>query len=303
MIRRVAFPFLTLPDAAVGFRGWFIGDPDQPLLPAKDTLDDWDYERDLEVNAGFGFDFDSIAEALDIPKDEVRLAVVLKGGTGAGTMPRRVDRLTVVEVSPDEPDISVSAPIASWRLSGRLRLEVGVLLHRATASAGPLSPSRVGARLWSAHKDILIEDGGDARFPIEVAGFSEVFRDPSLAMAPWFVHWRAGNLDGDFGGSVRVYVNSDYPVTAERFVNGDPATLQAILGDVMSQLISAVVQMDDAEESLADCSEGSVGEQVRKWMEIAFPGISPSSIRSMLDTTPGRFHSAVLAAARVGGDE
>ncbi|GKY87416.1 hypothetical protein [Sinisalibacter aestuarii] len=303
MKRRIAFPFLTLPDEVVGFCGWMIGDPGQPLLKAEDCLEGWDYERDIEVNARLKPDFEAIAEALDLNKEDVALTVVLKGGTGAGTMPRRVERLAGASLTEEQPEVDLGAVIGSERLSGRLRLEVSILLEKAPVAPGPLSPMLVGARLWTDRKDILLEDGGDARFPIEVISFAEAFRDPGISFAPWFIHWRVGALDGDFGGSVRVYVNSDDLVTSERFVNGDPATLQAILGDVMSQLISAVVRMDDADDHLAECSEGSVGEQVRRWMDMAFPGRSARSILSVLEATPGRFHSAILAAARVGGEE
>lgn len=303
MNRRVAFPFLTLPNEAVGFRGWMIGDPGEPLVKAGDVLEGWDYERDLEINARFKPDIDAIAEALDFKTEDFALTVVLKAGTGAGTMPRRVERLAVASLSKDQSELDLCALIGSERLSGRLRVEVSILLESAPPAPGPLSPSHVGARLWSDRKDILLEDGGDSRFPIEVVSFDEVFPDPAIAAAPWFTHWRVGNLDGDFGGSVRVYVNADEAVISERFINGDPATLQAILADVMSQLIAAVVRMDDADELLSDNYEGSVGEQVRRWMDMAFPGRSARSILSVLDTTPGRFYSAILAAARVGGEE
>ncbi len=301
MNKRIAFPFLTLEDSAVGFRGWMIGDPGQPLKKASDILEGWDYERDLEVNTGFRFDFGKVAQALDIPETEIVLSVILKSGTGSGSMPKRVDRLAVVYATVDKPNPEVSAIISSWKLSGRLRLELVVLVARKPRNGGVLSPTQVGAKLWADSLDILLEDGGDSRFPIEVISFKQVFQNKDHESAPWYVYWQAGNLDGDFGGAVRVYVNSDDKVLSERFVNGDTSTLQAILGDVMIQMISSVILMDNCEEALSHCQEGSVGQQVDRWIDIAFPNSAFSSIRASLEATPGRFHATVLAAARFGG--
>ena len=40
-------------------------------------------------------------------------------------------------------------------------------LDAEPASPGVLSPAMAGARLWTDRKDILLEDGGAARFPLE----------------------------------------------------------------------------------------------------------------------------------------
>lgn len=79
MNRRIAFPFNRLSDDTVGFKGWFIGDPGEPLLPAHDTLGGWDYERDLEVRTGFELDFRRVPEILGCPTGDLKLTAVLKG--------------------------------------------------------------------------------------------------------------------------------------------------------------------------------------------------------------------------------
>jgi hypothetical protein len=95
-------------------------------------------------------------------------------------------------------------------------------------------------------------------------------------------------------------VNSEYVTLAERLVAGDPLTLQAILGDVMSQMITSLLAMEDYEVLLAHCEEGSIGAQARSWLEVVFPGQGSAAIRSMRNTAPGRFEAAILSAARVG---
>ena len=171
MNRRAAYPFFTLPDHAVGFEGWLIGDPDQPLHSAADVLMEWDYERDLEVSARFSFDLDEVSSALGMAIEDVSLSVQLKAGTGVGNLPRRVERLAVANLDTRSPRIALSALVPSHRLSGRLRFEALIVLDRAPGQRHALSPILPGSRLWSHRKEVLLEDGGDARFPIELISF------------------------------------------------------------------------------------------------------------------------------------
>lgn len=300
MKRRTAFPFLTLPDGTVSFTGWMLGDPGYPLQPAGDILEGWDYERDLEVSAGLKVDFRLAAEALGVSADDLRLGVVLRTGTGAGTLPRRFDMLATGRLSSGEPETILSGVLNSSKLSGRLRLDLGIVLQSASVRQNILSPAAAGARLWSRYTDVLLEDGGDSRFPIELVSFGECFRGMPHVHAPWYVDWKPGQVHADFGGSVRLYVNSDIPEIADRFVSGDPLTLQAMLSDVMSQMVESTIALEDAEDLMNDCAEGSVGHQVRGWLDLAFPGQSILNIRSISEHTPGRFRAALLSASDLG---
>lgn len=299
--KRVAYPFNTLTDVAVGFGGWMIGDVGQPLAPATGILDDWDYDRDLEVAVKFEFDFAEVSRCLGAREDDVFLAVTLKAGTGTGSLPRRVDRLDSSRVSCAHPFVTLTAKISAPRLSGRLRLEATVVLEQTSKDAGALSPTVIGSRLWSDRVDVLLEGGGSARFPVELVNFAEVFRGQEHQSAPWYLHWRVGNLYGDFAGSVRLYVNADIEELKDRFVEGDPLTLQAIMGDVMTQMVSTVVCLDDCDDALEECEVGSIGRQVRNWMDMAFPDQRAPTIRGTMEHTPGVFRAALLAAARIGG--
>jgi hypothetical protein len=303
MNQRIAFPFNRLNAEAVGFTGWWIGDPGQPLVPATDIFEDWDYERDLEVSVSFEMDYPAICAQLDIPSDALSICLVLKVGTGAGKMPRRMDRIRVERLDPSVPAVELRAVLPAARFSGRILLETSIVLESTPEAHGALSPVMPGSRLWSASKDILLEDGGSARFPLETVSFSSAFSGQPHASAPWYVHWRTGFLEADFGGAVRVYVNSDIADVCERFVAGDPATVQAVLGDVMSQMIEHVVAMPDCEEALENCFEGSLGEQIGTWLDMAFPGQSLNKVRAEMLGAPGRFRAAIMAAAQVGGLE
>jgi hypothetical protein len=130
--------------------------------------------------------------------------------------------------------------------------------------------------------------------------FSRYFKGQPQEAAPWYLHWQPNSLQTDFSGSVRLFVNSDREEVASRIVEGDGPTLQAVLGDVMSQMAASVLDKHDYADLLAECEEGSVGRQIQNWLDIAFPGQEVSSIRAMRDRFPGRFHATLLAAADMG---
>ncbi|MBV4522636.1 hypothetical protein KVG88_21470 [Pseudomonas sp. SWRI74] len=299
---RIALPFLTLPNELVDFSGWMIGPPGEPLFPASDILENWDYEQDVQVNIHVHIDFTEAADRLGIDAADLKLAVVLVAGTGSGSLPRRVDRLKTAVIDIDEPAVTLEATIPGRTLSGQLQLSLRIVLAAPVDSGSLLSPKQQGARLWQHHKNILIEDGGDSRFPIELASFSESFKARPEQYAPWLVDWNPTALDADFSGNVRLYVNSDIERICSRFVEGDALTLQAMVADVMTQIIEAAIDVEDAAE-LYRYEEGSIGYQARAWMEMSFPGQSMENIRQLRSYAPGKFKALILATADFGDNK
>jgi hypothetical protein len=295
MNRRAAFPFSVIPDDAIYFAGWIIGDPGQPLVEATDILDRWDYARDLQVLTTVDIDWVAVARTLNLAIDDLRLNISLIVGTGSGRLPRNQERLFRKVIQSGTGPFEVSSIISGSRLSGRLRLHLQVTLEAPLNSGSALSPKARGARLWEDIHDILIEDGGDSRFPIETVSFSDVFNGKPQRYSPWYLHWRPGALRSDFSGTVRLYVNTDFPEIAERFVRGDISTLQAIMGDVISQMMEFVLNNQDTDE-LTDCDVGSVGSQIRKWLDLAFPGKELNAIKALRTVSPGEYRAAILAS-------
>src|SRR5690606_8695704 len=162
-----------------------------------------------------------------------------------------------------------------------------------------LSPRKPGSRLWQCHHDILIENGSDARFPVDMVSFSKTFSGKPYATAPWYLDWRPGALDADFGGSVRSYLHSDIDSFRQRFIEGDPAMRQAILADVMIQIVGVTLRQDDCDNLLDTYGDGSVGQQVSHWLGLAFRGLPIPSIARMMAERPSEFHASILATAAV----
>ncbi|MAR72973.1 hypothetical protein [Halomonas sp.] len=298
MSRRIAFPFLTLPDQVVKMGEWMIGDIGEPLYPCNTILDFWDYDRDLEVALELSVDLPAASEALDLGSDDLELVALLKVGTGRGTTPRTILHSISVPVDEAEGGATLTAKLDGFRLSSRLWFETSLILAAEPGSPGRLSPRQPGARLWSSSLNVLLEDGGDSRLPMEAVSFSQIFRNRRHEDAFWYLDWRPSAWDSDLAGNVRLYLNKDREAFLQKVRAGDPFHLHMIMADVMLQLVSAYIS-SEVSDSPHDHGEGSLARQSHDWLALAFPGLSAHAARTLLHDKPGEFHAAIHAAAEV----
>lgn len=298
---RIAYPFLRIPDEAIQFGGWFIGDPLSPLLPAPEVLPDWDYARDLAVRASIQIDWDAASRSLQFPDGYWLASAQLLVGTGQGQLPRQVRYAQTAPLSRDSPAATVEFSIPGKSLSSQLALRLIVALSTPSPAATPLSPVLKGARLWEDSIDVLIEDGGSSRFPVSAISFRTAFAGKPHEHAPWYVEWRPEDLSGDFSSKVVLYVNSDDGQFLERFLQGERATIQAVLGGIASHMCSVTLlsRVEGLDFDLFE--EGSVGAVIHHWLRQAFPNEgSHAGIARLLDRDPGAFNAALVASADVG---
>lgn len=298
MNQRVAFPFLTLPDRVVHSGEWLIGDVGKPLFPCGSILEFWDYDRDLEVKFELSVDLEGAAKALGLAIDDMKMTALLKVGTGRGTTPRSILHCVTVPVDL-EGQANLRTEMDSSKLSSRLWLEASLVLGAAPSAPSPLSPRQPGSRLWSTSLDILLEDGGDSRLPMETLAFSQVFSGKRHEDALWFVDWRPYAWEADFAGNVRLYLNKDREHFLQSVLAGDPFYLQMIMSDLMTQIVSAYV-LAEISDSPTEHDEVSIARQAHEWMSLAFPGHSVHAVRTLLQDKPGEFNAAIHAAAEVG---
>ncbi len=163
---------------------------------------------------------------------------------------------------------------------------------------GALSPRRRGSRLWIDAKRIRLE-GEEPRFPIEVVSFAAAFRVTAISTALWHLDWRPGDWTREFEGVVRLLVNADRPDFVDRVVAGDPATVQAMIGDVMSHVVERALADEDCVEAIASHEEETLGGQVAAWLRPAWPGQGAAQVRGMFQTHPARVRAALQGVALV----
>lgn len=303
-MKHVAFPFLTLGESEVNASPWKLVDQNDGPMELGDHVPGWDYARNLQLNREIALVKGKIGTALGLPDDDVALELIVRLGTGPGSMPRRRRLLTRTAIRPGQ-SIVLEHVAVGHELSQRLWLETSILLAGPVRQPTRFAPRRPGSILWRDEHDVRLE-GSSPRFPMEVVSFHERFPGKSESGALWYLHWQPGHLHRDFGGSVRLFLNDDRKDFIERFVGSDPQTLQCVLGDVVSQIMGHALRADDLEDILADCEPTSVAGHVATWLELAFPGQDLASVRKLLTNSPGSFHATIHAMANlqvVGGAE
>lgn len=294
---RIAFPFLTLDHTAISPEPWVLLEDGVETPIADAWLPDWDAARDLRLRRIVTADLARAAELLSMSIDDGTLELVVRIGTGIGNMPRRIIATSNLPLKRMEPTVVVDVLVSGRSLSQRLLVDTLVLL-RQPHDGSPLSPDRAGSKLWSDQLDLRLE-GEEPRFPMEAVSFLERFPGRPEAYAPWLLHWTPGNLHRDFGGSVRLYLNSDRADVTGRLLAGDRATTQVVLADVMTQIISASLRQSDFERLAADSDPCSIAGRAAHWIDLAFPGQDVAAVRSMIDLRPSTFHAGILAIADI----
>lgn len=297
-MKHVAFPFLTLDDAMVQVSAWGLVDPDGNVGALGEYLPGWDYARDLRLTRTIGLAAAFRSENLGFSTGDIALRAVVRIGTGPGSIPRRSWPLSSSLLRPGST-VLIDETVTGALLSQRVRLETTIILVRTGEANSRFAPRLPGSILWRDSTDVRLE-GESPRFPMEIVSFRERFAGRAESNALWHLHWRPGELHRDFGGSVRLFLNHDREEFVERFVAADPLTLQCTLSDVITQVLEHALRDEDLEEILEDCEPTSVAGHVSTWLELAFPGQDVPAVRNLLRSSPGHFHSAILAMADPG---
>ena len=299
MNRRIAFPFLTLSDAAVAADPWRLSLDGGSWQAAGDFIQDWDYASEIRIRRTLTIDPRIAADDLGVSVGSLRLAIGVRAGTGPGRLPRLILSRECRGLGPDRWQEEFDIRVPGDRLSLVLDVQTHIVLANPPNDFGPLSPRRVKCRLWSDTLRVLIE-GEEPRFPMEVADFRLLLGDVPAAAAPWFLHWSPGDWSRDFHGAARLYLNRDRPDFIERVEEQDGPTLQVLLAEVIGQVCERLVSDQDADEIMSESEPESLGGQATAWLRRIWPGKDAAFIRSVLEQQPGRFRAAVLEMAELG---
>lgn len=298
MNRRIAFPFLTLSDAAVDVAPWRLSLNGGDWSEAGQYLADWDAASLIRLRRTVKLDPGVAADDLGLAPEELRLSLGVRIGTGAGRLPRLILKRDCRQLAADMPQGEFDIEVAGDRLSLVLDLQTQVVLASRPKHHEPLSPHRVADRVWSDEHRIRIE-GEEPRFPIEVVDMRTLFGNTFQDSTPWYLEWSPRDWDRDFHGAARLYLNKDHTDLVVRIEQNDGPTLQVLLADVMSQICERLLNDPEAEEIMAEPEPQSLGAQATGWLHKVWPGKNAAFIRSFLESHPGRFRAALLSLAEL----
>lgn len=300
MRRRVAYPFLTLSETAIEAPPWRISLNGGDFAVIGDYLPDWDMASTIRIQREMRIEERVAADDLRLDPEEICFAVGVRLGTGSGRLPRYIVQAEQQKLDSGRSSAVFDIELEGNQLSSVLDIFTEVTLASVPRERSPLSPSRVGDRLWDDRCRVRLE-GEEARFPIEVADFSSpVLLGGSLAStAPWYLYWSPLDWSRDFYGAIRLYLNSNHGDFVKNVEDEDNITLQAIMADVMGQVCERLLLDENAEEIISDAEPGSLGAQASTWLQHAWPGSDYKIIRTILENRPGKFRAAFLALAEL----
>ena len=296
MSRRIAYPFLTLSDDALQAGPWELSLDGVNWETAGDYLPRWDAAATVRCRREFNVVPDAAASELALPPDQLALALTGRVGTGPGAFPRRVIFRERQLIDTSAPRQHIEFCVPGTELSEQLELRTDVTLALATTGGSSLSPRVAGSRLWSDIQRVRIE-GDEPRFPIEAVDLKELLGGRLAANAPWYLHWSPDHWERDFHGAVRLYLNRGAQGIHDRLIEEDSATLQVLLGEVISQVCERYVLAHDSDYRPV---QGSLGAQAETWLNRAFPDQRIVHVKSLLETQPGVFRASLMALARLG---
>jgi hypothetical protein len=293
---RVAFPFLTLADSAVEMSVWKVSLDGIEWSDAGEFLPHWDSASNIRVRRTIRLHPEVAASDLGIPVDHLALAASVRIGSGQGRLPRLIIFRVRQELRADNPSWDFEQRIEGHSLSMLLDLQTEILLVKAPGVFSQLAPLHPADRLWSDNIRIRLE-GEEPRFPIETVDLAQMLGGGISGAAPWHLHWSPRDWGRDFHGAVRLYLNEKASDILERIESEDPATIQFLLGDVMSQICERFLADPEADTLMEAAEPGSLGAQAASWLRKAWPGKDASFIKSVLESRPGEFRSTIFALA------
>ena len=296
---KIAYPFFTLGTDAVEATVWEFIEPDGTRVPLQKYLEDWDYLKDLRVQRTIRLNRDIASIQLGIKKSELDLRVIVRIGTGPGNLPRAWIKSFEAQPNGADAEYAIDEVIPGNSVSNRVRLETSIVSAAAPEHADELAPQLEAAKVWGHEIDVLLE-GTEPRFPMEAISFQKMFPGRPHASALWYLHWSPGAVHRDFGGAVRLYLNTDRQDFIERVIEGDPMLLQPMMAGVIVQITSSTLLLSDVEQLLEQSEDGSIGGYVKRWLALAFPDESVPSLQSKMKFRPGDFNAGILSAAEMG---
>ena len=298
MNRRVAFPFLTLSDAAIEAEPWSFSLNSDGWQPLDEFLPDWDSASKLRIRRAVRVAPEIAADDLGITTESLDLSLGVRIGTGQGRLPRLILHRECQELAGSAWQAEFEIELPSAQLSLILDVQTQITITAPPEKHGLLSPRQAASRLWSDTLRVQLE-GVDPRFPMETARIRELLGEAVAADAPWYLDWSPDAWHHDFHGATRLYINAERSDFIGRIEEQDAPTLQVLLADVMGQICERLISDPEADEIMVGAESGSLGAHATAWLHAIWPGRDAASIRSVLEQRPGRFRAAFLELAEV----
>ena len=281
------YSYLRINPARVLATGWAdIGDGVERELPVQ--FETWEHSVDLHLIRRFRVDMVGVAADLALDPETLVLELVVNVGFGGPRGDRRREVWWRRAISQTDCEASPEFILKGGELSEAISLRTALLLRAPVEAGSDLSPKLFGQRLWEDWRLSILEPVGP-RFRIDPVSFKAEFPDTPTVL--WRLDWSPEDPGRDFGGSVRLLINSDNSAFIQAFSGNDDLVTRLVMTDVISQVTRGIL----ANSAFASGTDQptSVGAAVSGWLDRAFPGQSVATVQEMMSRDPARFEAAL----------
>lgn len=206
-----------------------------------------------------------------------------------------------VSLDPGTREVGLELAVVGSDLAGRLLIRTQIILDARTAAGDGLAPQIPGSILWSDEVSVpLGPEGG--MFPMEWLDFGASGWLP--AEAGWYLDWVPDDTESSALGGIRLYLNAGHETIREAVSTSAPYPSQArireaIAFDVARTLIFGALSNPNVADGDEPAQPGSVGDVVRRLIEVTFPVEAIDGLRNRSVTHRGRLEAQLQAAMRL----
>ncbi len=295
----MAYPYLR-PDASrVDASPWEYTEG-AVLLELPAALPRWDYATAIVMRRRVVVDVAGTLADCQLHSSARLAATAVWRSTSTGL--RGASELRPLNL--DERTVELALDIDGSVLGGVLVVRTHVVLADPGRRAGPLTPTREGAILWSDEASVLLE-GEAARFPVALVDFE---RFPlATPGAAWYLDVRRGALDHSTLGSLCLYLNASNPqvVRATQASNDDAgvrAIVSALRYDITRGLVNVALDDDEFMRAPEAYADGTLGATLRRLLQTIAPDQTVESLHGLRERGPGEFECMLQARVRLFAD-
>ncbi|HJK94263.1 MAG TPA: hypothetical protein RMH85_08810 [Polyangiaceae bacterium LLY-WYZ-15_(1-7)] len=287
----VAPPYPTLELADLD--PWrLLGTEDPDAL--KDVATQWDPSVSLGLCRSLRLDHDRVIEETALGAGS-RIRVIACWRCDATRTRTRTCKRDVVLRMGEQEALELRIEIDGSHVASWVDLETAIVLMEAKDARSEAAEAK-GATLWRDAVRVDLEDSS-ARFPVQWVDFGATRGFPQKAA--WYLDWDPHQPDSSVLGGMRLYLNSGHTELkkategAEKHVR---RMWQRIRLDVARQMMVGALQSREFMEDPGAFGGDTVGAIVRRLLGSVFSHRSPSAVRDLLATNPGRFEAQLQAS-------
>ncbi len=289
----IVFPFRTLVDSSPGvvMGKWYSigqkGTENSFIDPIK-GIEGWSYNSPVTFVREFEVECQTVKEQLDLRDSEAKFSILVLGEIGDIGNRRVVKKVEIPDV--DCFDHSIEITLDSRLICQYVKLITSLVLSCDLEDVPAWSPSQSGSRLWEDQITIPLE-GSKGRFPIRDVDFTEDFRISDAA--DWHLDWNPRLTHYSFNSAVTLLINSSKPDFIQRLQDEDEIVGRTLMSDVVYEISTCLLMSGDFVDPVEPFPEGSLGQVVSTWFELAFPGASLVEIRQQYKLKPNMVSTAI----------